>query len=265
MDILQQAVADTAYDIRDYKICAANSFPENFLCEFPISIKNQGSKPTCVAHAVSSLIEYHYYKHSKKTRLFSTEFIYGIRELGYYKGDGMRIKNALNTALKYGDPFKTECPGNNDVEDAIKNIEAKEDEYKELAYPHRISAYYKCTSEEEIKTALLNHGPVAVSMNTYDGATIINDTYAWDATRDFGKHCVLVVGWNQDGWIIHNSWGKAYAGDGRFTLPYEFKLNEAWGVADDIDDECIKKPSKLLTFFASIINRIMNWILNFKK
>ena len=265
----QTQVIDSPYDVRDYKIIADNEFPETFKLPKRVNIKNQGTKPTCVAHALSSLIEYHNLIETGKYRKFSTEFIYGTRDIGYYIGDGMVIRDALKTIRKYGDCYHADCPGNHDTADAMKNVNEKVEEYRNLAYPHRIGSYYRVRTPEEIKTALMNHGPVVISMTCKKGAYISNDTYRYlQNAKDSGIHCVLIVGWNKMGWIIQNSWGTLYAGDGYFTLPFDFEINEAWGATDQKDDYSLLKRSprnKFMNKVYEIINKIVNWFYSRKK
>ena len=264
MNFINEVVRST-FDVRDYTINAESNLPEEYSCPSRVPVKNQGSKPTCVAHAASSLVEYHHKRqHNNKYRAFSTEFIYGFRDVGYYVGDGMMIRNALRTLQKYGTPYKSECPGNNDVKEAMENINNNLVDYMDLAYPHRVSTYYRCTSNDAIKTAIMKHGPVLVSMNTYKGASIVDDVYTYDASADSGRHCVMIYGWNNKGWLVQNSWGTSYAGDGRFIMPFDYKFNEAWGVTDTIiDDEInIKKDNKFMTILYKIYNAVVNWFLN---
>lgn len=262
-------VVESSYDARDYKIKADSEFPKEFELPYKVSVKNQGSKPTCVAHAVSSLIEYHNLIETGKYRKFSTEFIYGTRDIGYYIGDGMVIRDALKTIQKYGDCYYVDCPGNHDTADAMNNVNEKMEEYRDLAYPHRIGSYYRVKTPEEIKTALMNHGPVVISMTCKDNAYIADDIYCYPQdAENSGRHCVLVVGWNENGWIIQNSWGALYAGDGYFTLPFDFKINEAWGTTDQKDDCSLLKRktiNKVMNKVYKIINRIINWFYNRKK
>lgn len=262
-------VVESSYDARDYKIKADSEFPEEFELPYKVSVKNQGSKPTCVAHAVSSLIEYHNLIETGKYRKFSTEFIYGTRDIGYYIGDGMVIRDALKTVQKYGDCYYADCPGNHDTADAMNNVNEKVEEYRDLAYPHRIGSYYRVKTPEEMKTALMNHGPVVISMTCKDNAYIADDIYCYPQdAENSGRHCVLVVGWNENGWIIQNSWGALYAGDGYFTLPFDFKINEAWGTTDQKDDCSLLKRkvrNKFMNKVYEIINRIVNWFYNRKK
>ena len=262
-------VVESSYDARDYKIKADSEFPEEFELPYKVSVKNQGSKPTCVAHALSSLVEYHNLIETGKYRKFSTEFIYGPRDIGYYIGDGMVIRDALKTVQKYGDCYYADCPGNHDTADAMNNVNEKVEEYRDLAYPHRIGSYYRVKTPEEMKTALMNHGPVVISMTCKDNAYIADDIYCYPQdAENSGRHCVLVVGWNENGWIIQNSWGALYAGDGYFTLPFDFKINEAWGTTDQKDDCSLLKRkvrNKFMNKVYEIINRIINWFYNRKK
>ena len=262
-------VVESSYDARDYKIKADSEFPEEFELPYKVSVKNQGSKPTCVAHAVASLVEYYNLMETKKYRKFSTNFIYGTRDIGYYIGDGMVIRDALKTIQKYGDCYYADCPGNHDTVDAMNNVNEKVEEYRDLAYPHRIGSYYRVRTQEEIKTALMNHGPVVISMTCKDNAYIADDTYCYpQGAENSGRHCVLIVGWNENGWIIQNSWGALYAGDGYFTLPFDFKINEAWGTTDQKDDCSLLKRkvrNKFMNKVYEIINRIINWFYNRKK
>lgn len=266
---LQTQVVKSPYDARDYQIVAEKDFPETFELPKKVNVKNQGMRPTCVAHALSSLVEYHNLIETGKYRKFSTEFIYGTRDIGYYIGDGMVIRDALKTVQKYGDCYYADCPGNHDTVDAMKNVNEKVEEYRDLAYPHRIGSYYRARTPGEIKTALMNHGPVVISMTCKGDAYIADDTYCYPQNaKNSGGHCVLIVGWNKRGWIIQNSWGTLYAGDGYFTLPFDFKIDEAWGTTDQEDDYSLlkrKARNKFVNKVYKIINKIVNWFYNRKK
>lgn len=256
-EILTKDVVASAYDIRDYTIKADAAFPEEYKSPVEIPVKNQFTKPTCTAHALASLVEYHNKRQTGEYSKFSTEFIYGYRPEGYYLGDGMCIKDGLKTLLNVGDVYYTDLAGNNDFPKAQMNVVAKYDELMEKARPHRISAYYKLNSTDEIKTALMRDGVVVASMNTYDGAKLVKDVYTYDKDADSGRHCVLIIGWTRDGWLVQNSWGYFYGGDGKFILPFDFELNEAWGVTDNITD--IIKPKR--NVFFDVLYILINFIV----
>ena len=91
MNFINEVVRST-FDARDYTINADTNLPTEYSCPAKVPVKNQGTKPTCVAHAAASLVEYHHKRQNDNNyRAFSTEFIYGTRDIGYYVGDGMMI------------------------------------------------------------------------------------------------------------------------------------------------------------------------------
>jgi C1A family cysteine protease len=47
-----------------------------------------------------------------------------------------------------------------------------------------------------------------------------------------GGHCILIVGYNENGFIIRNSWGNLFGNKGYTLLPYnEFNsIFEAWTI-----------------------------------
>lgn len=259
MSNIFNSAVKSSYDIRDYTIIADSQFPETF-CLDSIPVKNQGSKPTCTAHALSSVVEYHHQKQHGEYARFSTEFLYGLREKGYYVGHGLSIRDGLNTLLKYGNVYEGDCEGNHDYDEAMNKVSKEVDHLKELAYPHRISEYFRIRNVDELKTALMKCGVVVVSMNVYNEHELVNDVYTYDSTKDYRTHCVFIYGWNNKGWLIQNSWGYSYGGDGRFVIPFDFKFNEMWGIEDTIVEGNIVKPkrNKWLDVIYKFINKIVN-------
>lgn len=162
------------YDARDYALAASvnyNNLPQTFDLGV-IAIKNQGSRPTCAAHAMSELIEYHHYhEKNKQYQKFSTEFIYGCRDEDMYLGDGMYLRETLKIAQKKGDVFYEDLPGNNDVGQAMQNVEVRKVSLLPKAYPNRISTYYSINSKEQLKYALYHHGPVLAGMKIFNNAS----------------------------------------------------------------------------------------------
>ena len=107
------------FDIRDYKVAVtATTFPETF--KLPeVTVKNQGSTGSCVAHACSSVVEFHNKRQENTDTVFSTEFIYGYRPAGYYVGEGMYIRNALKTLREVGDCTLADLRGNQKCPEAM--------------------------------------------------------------------------------------------------------------------------------------------------
>jgi hypothetical protein len=257
------------FDVRDYKLAmTTESFPETFELA-AVSVKDQGSTGSCVAHACSSVVEYHNKRQENTNTIFSTEFIYGYRPLGYYVGEGMYVRDALKTLQKVGDCPLNNFRGNNKCPEAMERVEARADELKDLAYPHRVSSYVRVKTIDEIKQALMNHGYVVVSMPWHKDYKLKNGVYTYTSNENRGYHCVVVYGWDERGWLVHNSWGRGWGQNGKFVVPFNFKWTEAWAVIDNITlDENIIRPEDnwFIRTFGGLINKLVNFFRNtFKK
>ena len=58
-------VIKSSFDSRDFTLEVATDLPAAFALDDLPDVKNQGSKPTCTAHALSSIVEYHNYKNTQ--------------------------------------------------------------------------------------------------------------------------------------------------------------------------------------------------------
>lgn len=250
------------FDVRDYKIATVErEFPETFALP-EVTIKNQGSTNSCVAHACSSVVEFHNKRQEGTDTVFSTEFIYGYRPAGYYVGEGMYIRDALKTLRKVGDCTKEELTGNHEYSEAIDIVEADLDELKNRAYPHRISTYAKIDTADEIKQALMDFGYVVVSMPWHKDYKLKDGVYTYTSDENRGYHCVVIYGWDERGWLVQNSWGKGWGQKGKFVVPFDFKWREAWAVTDEIKGEGdVVRPTDnwFIRTFSPIINKLANW------
>ena len=248
-------------DVRDYHLaCTGKEFPAQFQLD-TVPVKNQGLMPTCTAHASSLIVEYFNMKQEDNGyQEFSTNYIFGRREQGQ-DGKGMALREALKILQKYGNCLLTDCKGNNQFSTARAKLEEIGlEELDALAYPHRISSYFRCNTIEEVKTALMEHGYVIINMPTYS-YRIINDVYIPTTKTIKGYHAVIIYGWDDDkGWLVQNSWGKTWASDGRFILPYDYPIVEYWGASDSIKGEALKKPKPIINIFAKILNWFANLI-----
>ena len=265
MFILPNGVVPSTPDVRDYKlnhtICTAANYPSEFSLN-TVPVKNQGTKPTCVAHACSTIIEYYYGEQHDAYESFSTEWIYGIREAGYYLGSGMALRDALNTLLHYGDPYTVDCPGNNDVDKAVENVTGVREKLAPYAYPHRITKYFRLNGVPEMKRALMEHGYILASINIREGDHLQDGVWTTDYdAKVTGAHAIVIYGWNETGWLAQNSWGSFWGNKGRFVIPFYFECNETWGTEDKLveDEDDLERPytSKVGQFFAKIFNAIL--------
>ena len=80
-----------------------------------------------------------------------------------------------------------------------------------------IKEYALVHSEQALKTAILVNGPCLGAM------TVRNSKRSnfWDGERIEGLHGIAVIGWNDKGFIIKNSWGNNWGHQGNTVLPYD--------------------------------------------
>lgn len=155
-------------------------------------VLNQGSNPICVPCSLSAYINWdmNLKDGSEKDNKVKVFDIFNSRG---HDGEGMTFKEALKYLQKEG--VKT-AKGN-----------------------YKINRYAKINSTLALKFALILNGPCVGGLPVYN-STI---TDFWEkGSGDFeGLHAVCIVGYNDEGFIIRNSWGSYYGEDG-----YAFITNE---------------------------------------
>ena len=94
----------------------------------------------------------------------------------------------------------------------------------------KILSYALIPSSEVLKRCLIMFGPVAAGFPVYSSS----EPYFWRKGIGFqGGHCVTIVGYTPQGFIIRNSWGKNWMNDGHITISYNDYnkyIYEAWTI-----------------------------------
>ena len=227
-------------DVRDYKVaCAAmaEDFPEEFELSMP-NVKNQGSVGSCVAHSLAVAIEYFSRLQGDDTREMSVGFIYANRSTSSHTGRGMIVRDALEAVRKHGNVAQTLFPYNKEVPEILELFNSNYINIAPDAYQNKITSYYRVYSENEIKASLMEHGPVIFAMEWYSDIKIKNGIMntKQESSSQNGHHCMVIYGWNKDGWLMQNSWGSLWGNKGRAIIPYDVKFNEVWGVIDEYSE-----------------------------
>lgn len=251
-------------DVRDYKMVCANpniEFPKEFELK-TVRVKDQATTGSCVAHALSSIIEYYNVNQRNDPTEMSVGYIYGNRTNSEHKDSGMIMRDALDIVTKFGDVPHDNFPFNEETPRALRLYELCADKLYEVGRPNRISEYCRVNTVAAAKHALMSGVPLLMAMEWYedmevDADGVLTTNYVGYA----GGHCMFIYGWNERGWKIQNSWSEDWGVNGCFVLPYEMGMAECWAVMDDIiEGAYIEKPFKSKTgrFFAKVINKVCN-------
>ena len=260
-------------DLRDYRLSKISVLAERFPTKYEVDIdktkvKNQQYVSSCVAHALSTILEYH----DKYSKLLSTNFIYGIQNRLYLmQGPGMFLSVALKIARNYGDMLEEHCPGNTEVKKVyeIANNAFLNSENLKNALRYRIDSYVKLNSANDIKFAIMNYGPVLASVKWYESTVFNKSTKFITSSKKGGYtyHATVIYGWDETGWLCQNSWGKDWGDNGFYKLHFNDGPREAYSIIDDhlnsstsdivIPSHNIDILDKLLKFVSNIINKIV--------
>ena len=228
---------ESKIDVRDYQVaCAAApnvELPEVFELNMR-AVKNQLAVSSCVAHALAAVVEYFNFMQEKSDTTMSTEFIYGNRINHTYTDKGMFIRDALENLRKYGTCPNSSMPGNIEVPEAIRRFNQNALGVIPVAYPNRITNYCSLYKKNDMKLWLMTKGPIVFSVKWYENywLTVNNELHFDEKSEPSGCHCMVIYGWNKEGWLFQNSWGNTWGDGGRAVYPYDATIREAWGVED---------------------------------
>ena len=250
------------YDSRDYTLkCASGALPEAFECKMNIPVKSQGSVCSCVAHACSSILEYH----ANPFRQLSTNFIYGLqKELFNREGKGMMLRDACKIVTDYGSPEVHLCPGNTEVPDCYKvaSNALNTEVVVKNAWQYRTLKYFRCETVTEIKHAIRTYGPVLIAYKWYDDFKVENGVLTGPRQEYSGGHALVAYGWNKDGFLIQNSWGKDWGNSGKCLIPYEIKFREAFGIVDATLEDLGEFNIPVKNSLTNLAYKALNFIVN---
>lgn len=253
-------------DTRDYKVCGSRStYPEEFVCGYP-KVKNQSNVQSCVAHALSSILEWFNQEETGEETALSTNFIYGMQGIKFDKTTpGMYLREACKIALDCGDAPLNLVPGNSEQPSATRQLQdLLTPEIEERAKFYKVKSYARCRTKQDMQYALTTSGPLLASVKWYDRYSFgscdekKDYTVTYDTNSSFDYHAIVILGWNAQGWICQNSWGADWGDEGRFILPFDNKFVEVWSF---VDENNTKKPVSWLNVIYKLINKIVNKIL----
>lgn len=181
-----------------------NTLPKSYSYKrFLPGVLDQGSRSICVPCSVSAYLNWHenLKTGSKKDNKIDYDEIYDIRA---NDGDGMTFKEALRYLRHHGVSSK--------------------------AGVLKINEYAMIKNGGALKMALVMNGPCLGALPVYNDRDEFWKSNPGDCFC--GYHAISIVGYNDEGFIIRNSWGPSFGNNGYSTLKFEdySKLIEVWTI-----------------------------------
>jgi len=231
-------VTPSPHDTRDWQYegltMTSIKFPTKFMTKHLRPVKDQGIRGTCVAMALSCTKEYQETIDNPElyNELFSPNSVYFYREVPF----GMYCRNAMKILKEKGMCREPLFPYSKTIEPkAIPPLAVKEASY------YTIKSYAKVETIDGAKSALLNYGPLLIAFPYYNnGKAEFWKKPTIDAPIN-GGHAVAIVGWDETGFILRNSWGEKWNGNGHVIYPYG-EWGSHWEIWSCIDLETTYLP-----------------------
>lgn len=195
-----------------------------------LSVRDQGSQGTCVAQSVACMKEWQEKIQVNLNEYMSPQFVYNNRSnypnAGMYCRNAMEIINTLGCCTEYNYRYNTI-----ETKDKIPQIAIDE------ALKYKVKSFAQVTTITGVQTALYKNGPCIIAFPVYNyGSQFwikgVNDNF-------IGGHCVTIVGYDKEKFILRNSWGTNWNNGGYTYYPYE-QFGSHWEIWTTIDDESPK-------------------------
>ena len=132
--------------------------------------------------------------------------------LGYYQGEGMYMREALKTLQQVGSVENKDFDYNIEMMEAKNKVDENLTLLEVLAADYKIDSYARLSSDEEIKAWIYTKQvPVPISIGTDNIILDENNIIQLPNDKPRCGHAILILGWNETGFIIQNSWRRKLA------------------------------------------------------
>jgi hypothetical protein len=228
-------------------------------------IRNQGNEGSCTGFGLACVMDYLFWTRAgRKFQPVSSRMLYEMaKRYDEWPGidyQGSSCRGALKGLHKHGVCSEELWPYNDGV-----FVRPKE-RWDVDAATRPLGVYYRVRRESvvDLQAAILNIGAIYVSGNVHDGwlALLKRDapppaTHAAlpligprKKEKPFGGHAFALVGYNERGFVVQNSWGVGWGASGFAILPYDEWIQngtDAWALALGVPVQLPQPGSAALT------------------
>ena len=198
LEVSKTGFIESGYDERDHILGMPSGGMDiptecDYSCNIDV-VKDQGNSMKCVPYSLCYALETMHNLDGEDI-FFDIDEVYNNRE---NKGEGMMIRDALKFLNKEG-----------------------------YDNGRKISGYARLGSKLIMQYSLLANGPFVMALPVRS-----TEEDFWNGSDYQGGHAICCVGYDEEGFILMNSWGRGFGYSGKCILPYDQMNNiiEAWTV-----------------------------------
>jgi Papain family cysteine protease len=198
--------------------------------------RDQGIRGTCAAFTACAITEIHKNIGEGIDEWMSPEFIYYHRD--NKPASGMYGRNVFQIMKKIGSVPEKHFP----YQKSDVRVRNPSGALYICAQNYRIMSYARVKTVDGLRRALFELGPAYLLLPLYKTRPCF---WRDDGTICSGGHSTTVVGYNETGFILKNSWGPKWNGDGTVIFPYDEwdVLWECWISINDHDKVVTRRRS----------------------
>jgi hypothetical protein len=226
------------FDSRDYSLSSVSPvimrYPDVCPPPFNLTIKNQGSIPSCVGNSSSSIKQEKNLRQRVASELDAELFYKRCKEIDGYPGPGTFFRVGMKLLKDEG----------------IKSLDS-ETKYKISQY-----ALIDDMSFEGLKKAIFLYGAVLVGFRGSNEGWQGEYIRAPKAGETIWGHAVTLVGYEKDYLIGQNSWGTGWGNQGLFKVPKDYLPFEGWAIV--VDQVAISAQPIKTGFLANNFIKLIN-------
>lgn len=266
-DVLADVKDDRDFTAATVGIACAADIPKEYKLPFVMPVLDQGNVGSCVAHAICTAYGYGEMQLGLKEKGtdYSRGYLYGNRDDDQYQGEGMMPREALKNLHNYGDVLFEDFPYNMPYKYICAKIhDIGRSKLAKLAEQNKIESYFSIHTRTTIQQSLIDTGAVIIYV------PIFNDEFTSDLVapeekepKCTGAHEMCVVGWDETGWLVQNSWSEDWGVDGVGHVAFDYPGLDFWSfyVKNPLKQK-ENKPTKksilntIIDFFKSLFAKI---------
>lgn len=214
---------------------------------FPM-VKSQGQVGSCLAFTITSIFEYILKRGHKLDADLSERYLYYNGRIEAQRREGKEGEPLEDLGIAFIDAFNSlkvnglcrEELCRYDASGSNKDEEPSEEAYSDGKTRLVTEAKNVRLSEYDIKSALDEGYPVAVSVNIYESFESTHlgfislpneeEVQQWNESERHARHAMVICGYSDESkvFVVRNSWGVDFGDNGYCYMPYSYITNETY-------------------------------------